>query len=116
MKQFFPFITLFFMMMSCSPPGVQVEIRNRSDQPIDSIRVYTSTKASEIVFVRINGGETQSQFLNMDEEPGVDGNFFVTYSHGSATYHEPMSYFTNGVPQEKKLSIVVAPNGARLER
>ena len=102
-------------MISCSPTGIQVEITNKSDQPIDSIRVYTSTNASEILFVRLNNGETQSQFLNMAKEPAVDGNFFVTYRQGSATYHEPMSYFTNGAPVEKKLSIVVRSNGVRLQ-
>jgi hypothetical protein len=95
---------------------VKVEIRNRSDRPIDSIRVFTSTKASEILFVRLNGGETQSQFLNMEEEPAVDGNFFVMYRHGSGTFHVPISYFTNGAPLEKKIRIVVAPNGVSLER
>jgi len=116
MRQIFPFLTLLFMTMSCSPTGVQVEIRNRSDVAIDSIRVYTSTQASEILFVRVDGGEAQSQFLNMEEEPAIDGNFFVTYSHGSSRLHEPISHFTKGVPPDKKLTIVVAPNGVRLER
>jgi hypothetical protein len=95
---------------------VQVEIRNRSEGPIDSIRVFTSTNKSEILFVRVDGGETQSQFLNMEEEPAVDGNFFVVYRHGSGTFHVPISYFTNGAPLEKKIRIVVAPNGVRQER
>ncbi|HMG94002.1 MAG TPA: hypothetical protein VK589_28275 [Chryseolinea sp.] len=104
------------MTISCSPTGVQVEIRNRSDLAIDSIRVYTSTQASEILFARLDGGETQLQFLNMEEETAVDGKFYVTYSHGSATYHEPIGNFTNGVPLFKELTIVVAPNGVRSER
>src|SRR5687768_3634340 len=114
MRQIFPFLTLLFVTVSCSP-GVYVEIRNRADMAIDSIRVYTSTKASEILFVRVDGGETQSQFLNMEGEPGVDGKFYVTYRHGSARFHVPISYFTNGEPPDKKLAIVVAPNGVRLE-
>ena len=93
-----------------------MEIRNRSEVAIDSIRVYTSTQVSEILFVRVDGGETQSQFLIMKEEPAVDGKFYVTYSHGSATYHEPIGNFTNGVPLFKELTIVVAPNGVRSER
>jgi hypothetical protein len=116
MKQVFHFSILLFIAMACSTTGIEVEIKNSSDGPIDSIRVYTSTKASEILFLRVDGGETQSQFLNMEKEPAVDGNYVVTYQHGSSRFFESISYFTNGAPLEKKLTIVVAANGVHLER
>jgi hypothetical protein len=66
--------------------------------------------------VHVLGGETQSQFLKTEKEPEVDDKFYVTYKTGSSTFHEPITPFTHGVPSNKTVTIVVAPNGVRLER
>jgi hypothetical protein len=59
---FFVLPVILLLNISCRPIGVDVQIRNRSHGPIDSIRVYTSTKASEILFVRVEGGERSRSF------------------------------------------------------
>lgn len=111
MRHAFLFLTLFILVMACSPTGVEIEIRNRSERAIDSIRVSTSSNTSEIIFVRINGGETQSGFLSLENEQVLEGRILVTYRAGSSTFIEPIHYFANGTLPDKKFSIVVAPNG-----
>jgi hypothetical protein len=115
MKQIISFAALVLIAISCTPVGVEVEVTNRSDRPMDSIRVATSTKTSEVVFVRLNGGETQTRFLNMEDEPAADGKFVVMYRHGSSTFHVPISRFSNGMPPDKKVAILVAPNGVSVK-
>jgi hypothetical protein len=107
------FIYAFCLLtwISCDKKsGLDFTVYNESDVSIDSVVIRTSGKDARAVIGRIEPDSSGTNFLDMTDVPPVDGQYYVSITAGDTTWEDPIGYYTNGSPFEKKIEIWFSPS------
>lgn len=98
-----------FLISSCAfldYNTARFEIVNRSDEKIDSLRLYPAIAEPEYVFLL--PFDSIAYNLNMRGIPPQDGSYKIVYKNGKGQeIVETFGYYSNGASQESKTIIEV---------
>ena len=98
MKKLIVIITLltFSSCFLLKENGIDVEIKNNSDLPIENVKFYTSEKLNVIKFDKIEPNQTVKNFLSMKDNQ-IDGSYTLEYNRvGGEKEYSGGGYYTNG--------------------
>ena len=76
--------------------GINIEIKNKSNFPIENVKFYTSEKLTDIKFDKIEPNQTVENFLSMKDNK-IDGSYILEFNRiGGVKEYSGGGYYTNG--------------------
>ena len=80
--------------------GIEFSIENKSDFPIENVRVTTSENLTELKFDKIKPNENLSDFLTMKDNKS-DGSYVLVFTRNGKKVTKGYGYYTNGGALDK---------------
>tara|TARA_B100000965_G_C19346804_1_gene649935 strand:- start:257 stop:604 length:348 start_codon:yes stop_codon:yes gene_type:complete len=82
------------------------EIKNMTNETIDSISIKSFDHQRNSEFIQLKSGESKSYWLDMTKLPKVDGEYLLTFRRNMTNKElKRFGYFTNGYPLEEVTNI-----------
>ena len=106
MRNFIILIICGLVITSCSffkGTGVDFEIKNNTNKTVGKVKIVTTDGSETSVFSKIKSGESESGFLNMDNDKN-DGSYILEFERENEEPKIYMNgYFSNGAAMSHKI-------------
>lgn len=106
-------ISVFFIifLISCNNYTNNIEVKNSSDQKIDSILIYGNQSCKPLKISNLKNGQTKiNRLLNCETKNQGDGSYLIQVYIKNEKLEKRTGYFTNGTIIFKKMYILIDEN------
>ena len=105
----FTLILVILSLTACkSEVKAKFEIINQTQGTIDSINIKSFDHHSTPNYLKLEPGESQIYWLDMNDLPKVDGDYLLSYkSKKQKIIRKRFGYFTNGFPSKNITKITI---------